>query len=351
MKIAERTGLLVWLLVALGVAVPVKSAVSPGLPRERTKSGTATLAAFAPVITSASPSIIEFEIDGKAVALGAILDPAGLSVTKASEVSKGDLHCRLSDGRQVSAKVLETDEENDLALVRVDARGLKPISWAQQDAVVGQWAVTPGTGPVPEAVGIISVPPRKIPPKQALIGVQLDFEAAEARIARIIAGLGAEQAGLKAGDTVLAVNSLPVKGAQELIQVLRKFREGQTVKLRLRRDSEEIEADVLMKVPPPDRPPRGSRGRNRQEWMNRVGGEVSRRAEGFQMAIQHDTVLQPWQCGGPLLNLDGEALGLNIARAGRIASYALPASLVLQLVQELQQRENVPVKEDAPTRQ
>jgi serine protease Do len=72
--------------------------------------------------------------------------------------------------------------------------------------------------------------------------------------------------------------------------------------------------------------------------MNRLGTELSQRSEGFELAIQHDTVLQPWQCGGPLVNLDGKAIGLNIARAGRIASYALPAVLVKQIVEDLKSR-------------
>ena len=80
--------------------------------------------------------------------------------------------------------------------------------------------------------------------------------------------------------------------------------------------------------------------------MNRLGGELSRRAEGFQLAIQHDGVLQPWQCGGPLLNLDGKAIGLNIARAGRVASYALPAGLVRHLADDLKNQTKVSVKAD-----
>ena len=39
--------------------------------------------------------------------------------------------------------------------------------------------------------------------------------------------------------------------------------------------------------------------------------------------MQHDSPLMPEQCGGPLVNLRGEVVGLNIARAGRTASYAL----------------------------
>jgi len=62
---------------------------------------------------------------------------------------------------------------------------------------------------------------------------------------------------------------------------------------------------------------------------------VSRRSQGFELAIEHDTVLQPWLCGGPLVNLRGEAIGLNIARASRVTTYALSARLVQGMLQDL----------------
>ena len=57
--------------------------------------------------------------------------------------------------------------------------------------------------------------------------------------------------------------------------------------------------------------------------------------EDFELVIQHDTDLQSWQCGGPLVDLSGKAVGLNIARAGRVASYALPAELVERIIHTL----------------
>jgi RNA polymerase sigma factor (TIGR02999 family) len=36
-------------------------------------------------------------------------------------------------------------------------------------------------------------------------------------------------------------------------------------------------------------------------------------------------VLKPEECGGPLVDVDGRAVGLNIARAGRVETLALPA--------------------------
>jgi S1-C subfamily serine protease len=36
-----------------------------------------------------------------------------------------------------------------------------------------------------------------------------------------------------------------------------------------------------------------------------------------------------------LVNLDGKAIGLNIARASRVATYALPAAMVEQVLAKL----------------
>ena len=49
---------------------------------------------------------------------------------------------------------------------------------------------------------------------------------------------------------------------------------------------------------------------------------------GFQRVIQHDTFLEPDECGGPVLDTGGRVIGINIARAGRVVSYLLPSTLV-----------------------
>jgi serine protease Do len=46
-------------------------------------------------------------------------------------------------------------------------------------------------------------------------------------------------------------------------------------------------------------------------------------------------MVQPWLCGGPLVNLDGEAIGLNIARAGRVTTHALSYKLVKRILENL----------------
>ncbi len=306
------------------------------------KSGPGVLNAFKPVEESARASIVIIAVDGWRAALGTIVDTNGYVLTKASEIKSGKLTCTLSSGREVAGAVVATDDDNDVALVKISARGLKPIAWAPSDTTVGQWVATPGLGTVPEAVGIVSVHPRKILPKRAMIGVLLEgTNDSPARITQVTPGFGADKAGLRAGDIVIAVNDLTVTNRQGLTDRLREIREGKVAKLRVKRGETEFTADVEMSAESKVLTAqyggwRGfGRGFDRQDVMNRMGSDVSERAEDFSMAIQHDSVLEPWQCGGPLVNLEGKAVGMNIARAGRVASYALPSSLVKRIISEL----------------
>jgi serine protease Do len=295
-------------------------------------SGSTTLRAFSPIAESARHSIVELALEGERAALGTVIDASGFVLTKFSEVKEGKLIARLPGGEEVEAQLVASDDLNDVALLRITSTALKPIEWAAEDAAIGQWAITAGLNEIPEAVGVISAAPRKILHKRALIGVALDPNASAPRIDDVTTGMGAQRAGLKSGDVILAVNETPVNRRQDLIEQLRRFRDGQSVTLRVQRGEQEFQTEVTMMEAPPEEPGQ-SDGRGR---MTRLEGELSRRAEGFDLALQHDSVLHPWHCGGPLLNLEGKAIGMNIARAGRVASYALPAGLVKQLAEKLQ---------------
>lgn len=324
--------LLTWCLGASVVCAQEAGGESVRLARDLLKNGAETLRAFAPVSEATRHSIVKLDVDRNTVALGTVIDRQGHALTKASELKDGRLTAWLAGGREVAAELLAVDSENDLALVKVHAQGLRPVRWATNDVVVGQWAITPGIEELPHAVGMISVPPRPIRHPRAFLGVQLDREARPPKITDLLPGLGAEAAGLKPGDAILSVNGEPVADREALVETLRQFRDGQSVTLRVRREGDEFDVTVTMKVPALAR---AERWFDRSERMNRLGGEVSERAEGFAQAIQHDTVLPPWLCGGPLVNLQGQAVGLNIARAGRVASYALSAEVAQRVAAEL----------------
>ena len=302
------------------------------LSRDQFRSGEEMLRAFEPVSATTRHSIVKFNVDGKTVALGTIVDANGLALTKASELKKGKLTCWLANDKEVDAELISTDKEDDVALIRVKSPGLKPIQWELNEVQVGQWAITPGIARTPHAVGIISAFPRRIRPQRAFIGIEFDITSSAPKVDKLLAGFGAEKAGLKHGDIILAVNSALVTNRQQVVEIIREFREGQIVNLRVQGAEEEFDAKVQLMVLRGDQSEGGSYPKQR---FNRLGGEVSQRAEGFEEAIEHDTVLQPWLCGGPLVNLDGKAIGLNIARASRVSTYALPAKLVKRIVDNL----------------
>ncbi len=300
------------------------------------RSGELTVASFAPIVMAIRPSVIQVLLDGQPVALGAIVDADGLAITKASELRSGKLTAKLSDGRTVDFTPVATDSSNDVAMVKLKATGLKPIIWSETPVSLGQWLVTPGLRSTPEAIGVLSTPNRKMH-KRAIIGVLLDQEAPNARIQSVQPGFGASRAGIRSGDVILTVNGTAVKDNEELRSALSDFREGVIVELRLERDGEELNVSVEMKSDAGMVAAAPTRGSGRANRQSRFAGEVSQRSEDFEMAMQHDAVLQPDQCGGPLLALDGKVIGLNIARAGRVASYALPASLVKRIVENLKE--------------
>jgi serine protease Do len=322
-------------LIVLNAATPAASAPVERLPRNEFKNGAATLSAFGPLASQHRFSVAKVDVDGATVALATVIDATGLAVTKSSELRPGELTCWLPGGHEAPAEVLAVDDESDLALIRIRADGLKPISWSAKTVAVGEWAITLGIEEEPFAVGIISSPPRRILHPRALIGVSLDFRSSAAKIQQLIPGLGAARAGLQPGDIILAVDETLVEGPEELISLLRHYRDGQTTKLRVQRADERFEVSVRLEK---EAAVSSTRGYDRQARMDRMGGDLSRRAEGFDLALQHDTVLPPWLCGGPLLNLAGEAIGVNIARAGRVATLALPTELVLQKVGELRRK-------------
>src|SRR5205814_1338135 len=147
-------------------------------------------------------------------------------------------------------------------------------------------------------VGIISALPRRIRPPRALIGVQFNPASSVPKIGSIMPGLGAESAGLKPGDIILAVDGANVTNREQLVESIRELREGRLVKLRVERETKPFDVEVRLQVPKP-----GELGSDSPEARStQLNGEVSRRAAGFEQAIEHDSVLAPWLCGGPLVN-------------------------------------------------
>jgi S1-C subfamily serine protease len=169
------------------------------------------------------------------------------------------------------------------------------------------------------------------------MGVLLAEHDPGVRITGVTDDLPAERAGLRAGDVIVRVDGEVVDDRPELQDKIRGYRPGDRVKLTILRD----DAELTLQIELADRQQADPNFR-RSNLQNTMGGRLSGRRTDFPMAIQHDTVLEPAECGGPICDLTGRVIGLNIARSGRVSSLALPTAAVLPIIEQLKSGELAP---------
>ncbi len=294
---------------------------------------------FATAVQKASQSTVRVKADGKDVALGTIVSSDGYIMTKGSEL-RGEVSIVLADGSAYDAVYAGYHKATDIALLKVDATGLKAVKFADaKEAEVGNWVAVASCGDDALAVGVISAGARKLYGPEAFIenlnkgylGIRLT-DPKEGESGVVIAGLepgaAAAKAGLKAKDIIVEVAGKSVKDRETLLTLLEGYRPNDKVKVRFKRGEEEESREVEVKL--------GFRSEfDRSTMQNAMGGALSGRRTGFPQVIMHDTVIRPTDCGGPLVDLDGKVLGINIARAGRVETWTLPSEVLSPLLKEM----------------
>jgi serine protease Do len=334
-------------LAALTFLSPVSA--QPWLPPPSAKSSPEVLKAYLEVVAAPSQSTVRVLCDGKEAALGTVVFSDGYIVTKAS-LLKGKIVVKLKDGKTHDAKVVGVEDRHDLAMLQVKAKALKPIQWAHsKTAEVGNLLAAPGIGEKVEGkdkeekavvgVGVVSVATRKpsaremtmmAPSENAgFMGVLFDVERPNVpAIGEVVPRGPAAKAGLKPGDVILRVQGRKMTDPDRVIEAVYGYKPGDAITLRVKRGDDEKVLRVVL----------GQRPReliDRSDRMNVMGSPLSSRRGGFPTILQHDMVIKPADCGGPLVDLDGKAVGINIARAGRTESFAIPSEEVEKLLKDL----------------
>jgi len=295
--------------------------------------------AFSDVVAKSSHATVRVLCNGRQVALGAAVDTEGHILTKASQLD-GQIICMVRGGRSLPATVVGVSREHDLAMLHVAAKDLAPVRWSSSGAVppIGSWVAAPGAGKTPAAIGVVSVAPRKIAAPKGVLGVVLGQAKAGPRVVEVLPDSSAARAGLRVNDIITAVNGKPTATRRALVDAVRQYHPGEVVRLLAKRgNNDTVIAAKLGRAPADARP--GS-----HDSQHRMGGQLSDRRTGFPLVFQHDAVVRPTDCGGPLVDLDGNVVGINIARAGRVPNYAVPASVVLRLLAELRSGELAPTR-------
>ena len=287
--------------------------------------------AYRPATSSVAHSIVEVLCDDKHVALGTVVDPAGLIVTKAS-LLEGKITCRLPDGSVKEAELKGADTDHDVALLKIEAEGLTPISWRSEPASPGTLVAAVASDGDAIGIGVVSAEVREVPGprraerRRAQLGIEFVFGDVGTRIKSVVDDSPASRAGMKDGDVILSIDGTRMESSDQIIDTVRSHWPGDTLTIVVRRDENEV--TLTPKLSRPD-------VADVDQWG---GGPFSERRKGFPRVLPHDTAVLPNQCGGPLVDTDGKVVGINIARALRVTTYAIPAETMQKLINELKSR-------------
>jgi serine protease Do len=285
-----------------------------------------SLKALEPVTRKCKGSVVSVLADGKPVALGTVVDGHGRVLTKDTETRKGTVTMQV--GKEARpATLVRRYPAYDLALFEISPAGLHPVRWLKngKGAPLGSLLTTPDPDAEPLGIGVLSVKTRPLG-EIGFLGIQGAEDEKGVLVDAVIKDSAAAKAGLKKGDVIVSIDGRHVEDGVALAGAIGHRKAGQTVAVGFLRGGKKRTAKAKLMM----RPVRSMPERFRK--MNRMSGELSEKQSGFPEALQHDIPLEPSQCGGPLVDLKGRCVGINVSRAGRVKTYAIPASQIGKLL-------------------
>ncbi|MFK7767069.1 MAG: PDZ domain-containing protein [Mariniblastus sp.] len=345
--------------------VPIEPAVAFGKHTLEIQS------ALKPIAEKYRHSIVQFESSQGRRSLGTVVAD-GLIVGKRSELGNS-FYC-LVNGEKIPATMIGHQSDHDLALVQIsptdDGTKLVPIQFPIRPPT--QFLSSPSNSQPPgtssmrigklvasltgnsnsSKLGMVSVAPQQFGIKQPKTkdGIDLGAVVSPFRTTKLVmissgdsvnqvhgaptlistSGLEvtrvyprtiSERSGLLVGDLIQTANGISISTAAELNSFGRNLRVGQMLELVVIRDGKTKTLSNQIS----DFAPRIFYDR----WG---GGPFSKKRFGFQQVISHDTDITPSQCGGPLVDLEGNIVGINISRAMRVSTFSIPIKSVFDFV-------------------
>lgn len=275
------------------------------------------------------------------VVYGIVLSPDGYIATKASELhSHKSPVIRIGTAKYDHFREIGTDPTTDITVVKVDAANLSAPGPVSNKATMGMLVVSNGSTTRSSRrpqLGTLSAARRPIPNGDT--GYMGVIFGTPCFIQEVIKDGPADKAGAMDGDEILAVDGTPITTLEAVSPILSKKEVGEKVTLKVNRKGKRISYDITL----------GSRRKalgedTPQNSNDLISGGFSKRRDDFPMVLQHDTPSRYTLMGGPLLNLKGELIGMNIARVNRAENYALPISVVQESVQRILKEAHQPEK-------
>ncbi len=296
--------------------------------------------AFETLAASLEKSVTQIVGQHGCSVLGTVVSTDGLIVSKNSLVDRNG-RCIFSDGQQCPYRVIATDKRRDLCLIEVKRKPTFPVKFNDlpeevSPTVPGTISVSIGRNRTVAAWGVVTLPSYDFQIEQT-DQVELGAVLSESPVSSLgpVAGVEvlqvsprtlAEQMGLLVGDQIRYFNGKRTQTRRQIEDIVKDLQMGDLITAttidRMGR-SKQISHRLSGAAKP----------LMHDRWG---GGPYSKRRFGFGRTLVHDSVLNPENCGGPLVGLKGELLGVNIARSMRVASLAIGSNDVLNFVKSHQ---------------
>lgn len=260
---------------------------------------------------------------------GTVLSAEGYILTKAAETqAMNTIRVWLGDGTSEEARVVKRDDALDLALLKIGRTGLTAVNWGESAALKpAQWLCSLAGRENVMRLGVVSANRRAVPGSGAVMGIR--FAQGEkgddgAQIEEVASEGPAEKAGLRENDVLVELNGQHIPDSGAVKRVISKLQPGDLVKVKYKREGKDAECEVKL-------------ASRKSVMMNWSGGDfgnhgTSARTDNYPEILQHDMPLDPADMGGAVFDVQGRAVGLNIARVDRVTNYALPVEVFLSKV-------------------
>lgn len=275
-----------------------------------------------------------------------VIDSNGLLLSKASDLGSG-LFVTIRD-QEYPVVLLATDDSTDLALLSVAVQGLEQVPWSKKTLQPGQIVSTPVrttcpplnqaklTSTVSHLLAAHPMSPNNYWSAENItsLGIILEQVSTQPTLNRILPEGPAAKAGLQEGDLLLTLDGKELPHRAALRQVLGRHQVGEELSLFIKRDEQEIAVTISL-GPARLSPPPLTVGQGLVAVNTSLQSFPSLRRSGFPDTWVHDAPLSIWQMGTPVLDQEGQALGINIATFGHGRNLVLPAATIQEAITRL----------------
>ncbi len=349
----------------LGAAISMLGSVfGQSLEGEFRKEGREVRASYDEItkIFQASSAVLYEEI---ARGYGVVMSAEGDVLVKTSEFDLlENPSVVVAKKRYRDYKILAASSEWDVTLLRITGGDFEPITFAESEPSHGTIVLSNSSSTRLRRrtqLGVIAANARAVGKGDlAVLGIAMtQVDPDYVRVDGVSPLGGAHDGGILKGDQLLAINGHAVTTKELVPDLLDDKKVGDIVEIVVSRkvlpeepsEPQEVEDPFLFVEDHPaeveeltleaelrERQIVFPEQRTRNDMMS---GEFSERRTNFPRVLQHDTSLAQRTVGGPLVTLDGNCVGMNIAFASRECSYAIPAKELKELHQELLSQANL----------